>query len=144
MFLRSPTAFFISSILAGPTLHSSLLLYLLNFAACQSMPGSAKSPQIQHVFFANLFVIHSPRCSWQDGAYTVEGAITTDAGFSEVWKVLTDYAKLSHVFSNIRESSIASSSPEIVLKQVRSTSRFSCTSDFLTAMKLPDYTSMPI
>lgn len=54
----------------------------------------------------------------QDGAYTVEGAINTSASIGEVWEVLTAFDSLQNVFSNIRESSICSSSPETVLLQV--------------------------
>ena len=54
---------------------------------------------------------------WQDGIYTVEGAIQTPASIEEVWGVLTDYEGLSDVFSNIKKSSVASRHPEIVLHQ---------------------------
>jgi len=55
--------------------------------------------------------------NFENGVYTVEGAIQTPASLEEVLSVLTDYEGLSAVFSNIKSSAVASRHPEIVLRQ---------------------------
>ena len=80
--------------------------------------------------------------SVQDGLYSVSGTLTTAHSLDTVWRVVTDYERLSEVYSTVERSWLEHSAGKLYVVQARSSpSATPCrapASPLLSNRRLPD------